>query len=57
MDTNCGLRAVMAEYRLYHLDKSGRRAGPPDGLTCDDDEAAVERARRLREDHDRALAT
>jgi hypothetical protein len=47
--------AIVADYRLYHLDKSGHVAGPPDGLTCDNDETAIERARRLLDDHDLEL--
>jgi hypothetical protein len=47
--------AIMADYRLYHLDISGHLAGPPDGLTCENDQTAIERAGRLLDGHDLEL--
>jgi hypothetical protein len=37
----------MPHYRAYLLDKTGRVSGPPYQLVCDNDDDAIERARRL----------
>jgi hypothetical protein len=42
----------MAEYRVYRMDKAGHIDGPPDGIICASDEAAIERAKRLVNGHD-----
>jgi hypothetical protein len=42
----------MREYRLYQLDKAGRINGPPDGIVCESDEAAIERAKHFVNGHD-----
>ena len=31
----------MADYRIYKLDKDGRIVGPPEIVTCENDEAAL----------------
>jgi hypothetical protein len=42
----------MTEYRLYQLDKAGHIDGPPDGIVCESDEAAIERAKHFVNGHD-----
>jgi hypothetical protein len=42
----------MPEYRLYYLDRSGHVDGPPDGFTCETDEAAIAKAKQLVDGHD-----
>ena len=42
----------MNEYRVYLVDKDGHVDGPPDGFTCESDEAAIERAKHLIGGHD-----
>jgi hypothetical protein len=37
----------MPYYRLYHLDKAGHIAKPPDGFTSKNDEVAIARAMLL----------
>lgn len=41
----------MYDYRLYQLDRSGHIVGPPDGFSCENDEAAIESAKRLVDSH------
>ena len=42
----------MADYRVYHVDQGGHIVGPPDEFTCDDDDVAIQRAKRLIDGHD-----
>lgn len=41
----------MVEYRVYKLDGSGRIAFVPDIILCEDDDAAIIRARRDIDGH------
>jgi hypothetical protein len=38
----------MPEYRVLIVDNEGRSAGPLFIFTCDDDEQAIDRARKLK---------
>lgn len=36
----------MRQYRVYLIDKAGHVAGPPQIISCEDDEAAVVKAKQ-----------
>ena len=36
----------MPDYRIYFLDRNGRIAGPPEIISCEDDEQAKKTARQ-----------
>jgi hypothetical protein len=38
----------MPDYRVFAVDDEGRSSGPGFIFTCDDDEQAIDRARRLK---------
>jgi hypothetical protein len=40
----------MPEYYLYTIKKDGHSAGPPKVVECQDDEAAVKKAKQLLDD-------
>jgi hypothetical protein len=40
----------MPEYRLHVVDNDGHSVGPLFIVTCDDDEQAIDRARKLKKD-------
>jgi hypothetical protein len=42
----------MPDYQLYHLDSSGHIDRPPDGFACENDEAAIAKAKQLVDGHD-----
>jgi hypothetical protein len=52
---NSAVDGFMYDYRLYRLDKSGHILGPPDGFSCENDEVAIERSKRLVDSHDAEL--
>jgi hypothetical protein len=41
----------MAEYRLQAVDNEGHGVGPLFIVSCDDDEQAIDRARKLKKKH------
>jgi hypothetical protein len=41
----------MPEYRIYMLDGRNNIAGPPEIVTCEDDQEAVQRAKQLIDGH------
>jgi hypothetical protein len=42
----------MPEYRVYQLDSCGHVDRPPDRFNCEDDEAAIARAKQLVDGRD-----
>ena len=38
----------MPDYRVYTVDDKGHILGPSDIVTCDDDEQAIDKARKLK---------
>ncbi|MDB5688078.1 MAG: hypothetical protein JWR77_2667 [Rhizorhabdus sp.] len=47
---------IMNSFRLYRLDVAGNVLGPPDVFSCESDEAAIEKTKRLVNDgHDGEL--
>jgi hypothetical protein len=43
---------VMPEYRIYTLTEGNKITGPWRGVTCDDDEKAIQQAKRWLDGHD-----
>ena len=42
----------MREYRIYMLDGRNNIAGPPEIVTCEDDQETVQRAKQLIDGYD-----